>query len=126
MSANRYYGWDLRHQSGEGRIQGRAAGFNHLRAAGEFHSMNFVLPTEGTLLQQVFCEGTAAFFKKLCLKYPIRSDLCFPDKQVYSSGSDVWELNSLRLQVWASHLVHRHTFIIQLSDLLFLSRTREL
>ncbi|EDQ99206.1 uncharacterized protein LACBIDRAFT_316809 [Laccaria bicolor S238N-H82] len=54
--------------------------------------------------QQVVCEGTSAFLEKLRLKYPIGSDPRFPDKRVYSSGSDVWELNGLRLQVWASHL----------------------
>lgn len=67
--------------------------------------MNIILPTESTLLQQVVCQGTAAFLEKLRSKYPIGSDPRFPDKRVYSSGSDIWELNGLGLQVWASHLV---------------------
>ncbi|KIK04473.1 hypothetical protein K443DRAFT_57212, partial [Laccaria amethystina LaAM-08-1] len=64
-------------------------------------------PLGSTIREQqlAVCEGTADILDKLRINFPIGMDMRFPDKRVYSSGPDgLWELTTLRLQVWASHI----------------------
>jgi len=52
------------------------------------------------------------FIEQLRQKYRIGGDPRFPNKRVYTSDDGrSWELNDLRVQVWAHHLV-RHLFSI--------------
>jgi len=51
----------------------------------------------------------APLVKQLHIKYPIGADSHFPNKQVYTSEGRSWELNDMRLQVWAVHLVRIHS-----------------
>jgi hypothetical protein len=47
---------------------------------------------------------------QLRLKYPIGADPRFPMKHIYSADDGrSWELNDIRLQVWAVHLVRIHS-----------------
>ena len=78
-------------------------------------------------MQLAVCEGTADILDKLRINFPIGMDMRFPDKRVYSSGPDgLWELTTLRLQVWASHIVRIYHVVLQYHKLTFLSRLREL
>jgi len=77
-------------------------------------------------LQLAVCEGTTDILDNLRIKYPIGTDSRFPGKRVYSLGPDaLWELTTLRLQVWASHIVRIYKFVLEYYNLTFLSRLRE-
>jgi hypothetical protein len=56
--------------------------------------------------QAIIGIGNAPFVEKIRQKYPIGNDACWPTKRVYTSADGrSWELNDLRMQVWANHLV---------------------
>lgn len=55
------------------------------------------------------------FIEQLREKYRIGGDPHFPNKCVYTSGDGrSWELNDLRVQVWAHHLVRHSVFQVRL------------
>ncbi|KAF8165967.1 hypothetical protein B0H34DRAFT_780604 [Crassisporium funariophilum] len=64
-------------------------------------------PMGSTIREQkaVIGTGNAPFVEKIRQKYPVGHDVRWPTKRVYTSADGrSWELNDLRMQVWASHL----------------------
>jgi hypothetical protein len=54
----------------------------------------------------------APLIEQLRLKYPIGADPRFPMKRIYAADDGrCWELNDIRLQVWAFHWVRIYPFL---------------
>lgn len=64
--------------------------------------------------QESLNRTNAPLIEQLRLKYPIGADPRFPTKRIYSADDGrSWELNDIRLQVWAVHLVRIHSSLSQ-------------
>jgi hypothetical protein len=56
-------------------------------------------------LQQTLDRASLPFIEALQEKYPVGNSPFFPNIRVYHKGDFYWELNSLRLRIWAVNLV---------------------
>ena len=59
-------------------------------------------------MQAAIGNSNAGLLEQLRRKYPIGSDPRWPNKRIHTSDGRSWDLNDLRLQVWAHHLVCIH------------------
>jgi hypothetical protein len=49
---------------------------------------------------------SAPHMDTLLAKYPVGSSHLFPNKRVYTDGGRHWELNDMRLRIWAVAMVY--------------------
>ncbi|KAJ3500782.1 hypothetical protein NLJ89_g9638 [Agrocybe chaxingu] len=78
-------------------------------AAGGYHDDDEELangPIGSTIREQqaVIGQNNAEVIEQLRQRYPVGANPLFPNKRVYTSEGRSWELNNMRLQVWAIHL----------------------
>ena len=50
-------------------------------------------------------QQSAPYMQALLERYPIGNSPLFPEKRIYSNNDHYWELNDLRLRLWAVSIV---------------------
>jgi hypothetical protein len=70
-----------------------------------FSTASVCIPLCSLQIQESLNRANAPTIEQLRERYPIGNDPQFPDKRVYSDGHRSWELNDIRLQVWAAAIV---------------------
>lgn len=66
---------------------------------------NFGILKNHRVPQENLTKSSAAYLDQLKEKYKIGDDTRFPTMRIYSRDGRSWELNEVRLQLWAKRLV---------------------